>query len=123
MVNDLCKVVTQALTLIRDYRVKRNEMWLENDPDSLLSDELKAETAYETKLFANAEKAEYDHKLTDYKSGSGFPQVFDRRFRTTKTEVKELVAQLVLDKEAAEEGDLDTLSNEELEECRIRHDE
>ena len=65
VVNDLCEVVGKALTLICDYRAKRNEMLQEIDPDFLLSEELKAESSFETKLFANAEKGEYDHKLTD----------------------------------------------------------
>jgi hypothetical protein len=94
-------------------------MLQEIDPDSLLFEELKAESSFETKLFANAAKGEYDHKLTDYKSGSEFPQVFDSRYRITKTELEELVAQLVMDKEAAEEGDVDTLGDEELEECHV----
>jgi hypothetical protein len=61
----LCKAVAKALNLIRDYRVKWNEILLEIDSDSLLSDELKAKSAYKTKLFANTEKGVYDHKLTD----------------------------------------------------------
>jgi hypothetical protein len=36
VVIDLCKVVAKALTLICDYRAKRNEMLQEIDPDSLL---------------------------------------------------------------------------------------
>ena len=88
MLNYLCKVVTKALTLIRDCLVKRNEMLLEIDPDSLLSGEVKAKSVYETKLFANAEKGEHGHTLADYKSGSEFRQVFDSSFRITKTELE-----------------------------------
>jgi hypothetical protein len=50
--NDLCKVVAKALTLICNYRAKRNEMLKEIDPDSLLSEELKAESSFETKLIS-----------------------------------------------------------------------
>ena len=46
-------------------------------------------------------------------------QVFDGRFRITKTEFKEHVAQLVLDQESAKEGDIDTLGDEELKECHV----
>ena len=123
MLSDLCKAVSTALTLIRDYRAKRNEMIMEIDPDSLLSDEHKAESSDETKLFANAEKGEYDDQLKDYRKGSEFPQAFDTRFRITKSELEGHVNQLVLDKEAAEEAaedaaeeaDIDTLGDEELE--------
>ena len=80
MLSDLCKAVAKALTLIRDYRAKRKEMLLEIDPDSLLSGELKAESAFETKRFENAEKGEYNHQLKDYRSGSELPHVFKGRF-------------------------------------------
>jgi hypothetical protein len=50
VVTDLCKVVAKTLALICDYRAKRNEMLQEIDPDSLLSEELKAESSFETKL-------------------------------------------------------------------------
>jgi hypothetical protein len=88
VLSDLCSVVAKALTLIRDYRVKRKESLLKIDPDSLLSDELKAESAFETKLFANAEKGEYDHQLKGYRSESEFPQIFEGRFRMTKSELE-----------------------------------
>ena len=54
--SDLCKAVSTAIKFIGDYRAKRNEMIMEIDPGSLLSDEHKAESSDETKLFANAEK-------------------------------------------------------------------
>ena len=38
VLSDLCKAVAKSLTLIRDYRVKRKEMLLAIDPDSLMSD-------------------------------------------------------------------------------------
>ena len=111
--SDLCKAAFTALTFIRDYRAKRNEMIMEIDPESLLSDEHKAESSDETKLFANAEKGEYDDQLKDYRKGSEFPQAFDTRFRITKSELEGHVNQLVLDKEAAEddaeEADVDTV--------------
>jgi hypothetical protein len=75
-------------------------MLLEIDPDSLLSDEHKAESSDETKLFANAEKGEYDHQLEDYRSGSEFPLVFESRLRITKSELEVQVKQIVSNKEA-----------------------
>ena len=79
-------------------------MIMEIDSESLLSDEHKAESSDETKLFTNAEKGEYDDQLKDYRNGSEFPQAFETRFRITKSELERRVNQLVLDKEAAEEA-------------------
>ena len=56
MLSDICKAVSTALTFFRDYQAKRNEMIMKIDPGSLLSDEHKAKSSDETKLFANAEK-------------------------------------------------------------------
>ena len=104
VLSDLCKAVSTAIKFIGDYRAKRNEMIMEIDPGSLLSDEHKAESSDETKLFANAEKGEYDDQLKDYRKGSEFPQAFESRLRITKSELEGHVNQLVSDKEAAEEA-------------------
>ena len=97
-------------------------MIMEIDPDSLLSDEQKAESSDETKLFANAQKGEYDGQLKDYRNGSEFPQTFNTRFRITNSELEGHVNQIVSDKEAAkeaaedaaEEADIDTQDDEEV---------
>ena len=115
--SELCKAVSTALTFIGDYRAKRNEMIMEIDPESLLSDEHKAESSDETKLFANAEKGEYDDQLKDYRNGSEFPQAFESRFRITKSELEGHVNQLVLDKEAAEEAAEEAADEEAVEEA------
>ena len=91
-------------------------MIMEIDPGSLLSDEHKAESSDETKLFANAEKGEYDDQLKDYRKGSEFPQAFESRFRITKSELEGHVNQLVLDKEAAEEAAEEAADEEAVEE-------
>ena len=104
MLSDLCKAVSTAIKFIGDYRAKRNEMIMEIDPESLLSDEHKAESSDETKLFDNAEKGEYDDQLKDYRNGSEFPQAFESRLRITKSELEGHVNQLVSDTEAAEEA-------------------
>ena len=115
--SELCKAVSTALTFIRDYRARRNEMIMKIDPESLLSDEHKAESSDETKLFANAEKGEYDDQLKDYRKGSEFPQAFETRFRITKSELEGHVNQLVLDKEAAEEAAEEAADEEAVEEA------
>ena len=115
--SELCKAVSTALTFIRDYRARRNEMIMEIDPESLLSDEHKAESSDETKLFTNAEKGEYDDQLKDYRNGSEFPQAFESRFRITKSELEGHVNQLVLDKEAAEEAAEEAADEEAVEEA------
>ena len=115
--SELCKAVSTALTFIRDYRARRNEMIMKIDPESLLSDEHKAESSDETKLFTNAEKGEYDDQLKDYRNGSEFPQTFETRFRITKSELEGHVNQLVLDKEAAEEAAEEAADEEAVEEA------
>jgi hypothetical protein len=85
-------------------------MIMEIDPESFLSDEHKAESSDETKLFAK--KGEYDDQLKDYRKGSEFPQAFNTRLRITKSELEGHVNQLVSDKKAAEDAaevaDIDT---------------
>ena len=115
--SELCKAVSTALTFIGDYRDRRNEMIMEIDSESLLSDEHKAESSDETKLFANAEKGEYDDQLKDYRNGSEFPQAFETMFRITKSELERHVNQLVLDKEAAEEAAEEAADEEAVEEA------